>query len=469
MWKDKDLLRSFKASRLAEDIGKTPEMNEFFSLMGRPPAGTPTEFNAGWLGKIPGFNKFTESTYVFTTRQSYWQYSRMWKDLVDHGVPELAAKAAAADKTGQVFPLLNYSRLGQSQSRTALLRALPTSYSFIRQPATLVAEATRGLAKMGAKKPLTPRELLAVKLGVTLAASTVTASALSAAISAKARGEDVQHAILMAINPDPSNGRFLSVVVGNRAIPIGGPYRGLIRAIAPVKVEGVPGVVPFAGIPKYVESRINPAVGTQLEIVKDRARPEAMRSIVKGNAPEQILRSLAYELEGAAPLTLGTGIEGVRQGRDAGLIEERMAGQFLGSSSNIPSKTRELAAKWENDFEAYKAIPGDVNKAKAEAKTTRDIYRKKNPEIEAKLFITGTDRVTSLSTSNAYAAAVKLMKENKLSVEDIKSLDPKDYESATDAARRRYFEDALGVPANKRRAPKKTGRASFDPFNVGGQ
>ena len=188
-----------------------------------------------------------------------------------------------------------------------------------------------------------------------------------------------------------------------------------------------------------------------MDIAADYAKPPAMRSIAKGNAPERILRTLAYEVEGAAPLTLGTGIEGVRQERDAGYIGEQVAGQFLGTSSRIPSKTRELTAKWEDDFEDYNALPTTRYGTKgsdAKKTLTRDAYRKKYPDVEAKLFITGA--VTSLSTDAAKRAAVQLMKDNNLTVKDIKSLDVRDDDSPPQIALRAYFEKAFGEAPAKR-------------------
>ena len=100
--------------------------------------------------------------------------------MVKAGVPEIEAKVAAWRGASEVYPLVNTTLLGQSAKRAAILRALPTSYSFIRQPASLIAEGSRGLGKLALFKKLTPAESTGAKLLVTIAASVLSVSATSA-------------------------------------------------------------------------------------------------------------------------------------------------------------------------------------------------------------------------------------------------------------------------------------------------
>ncbi len=329
----RDMLRSVKIEALADDISHSPqEWAQFASLMGRGLTGTPSEYAAGFLSKIPGFDKFTEATYVTVTRGAFNSWKRNAAQMIKAGVPELEARVAAANLASEVFPLANAARLGQSQARAAVIRAMPTSYSFIRQPVSVVAQASEGFAKLAIRKPLTPQESLAVKTVATLAATTLGVSATSAAISAKAQGksdDEILQAVKDAINPDPHNGRFLSIIIGDKRIPIGGPYRALVRAIMPQEVEGSPVPIPFAGAFDFLKNRITPAIRTQLELIQN--RDYAGTQIVKGNFPENILRGLAYEFEGALPLTAGTVIEAARQGeRFKENVSEQALAQFLG-------------------------------------------------------------------------------------------------------------------------------------------
>ena len=317
---ERDPLRTFRTSALAEDIGAdTPRWTQFFSLMGRAPAGTPDEMAAGWISRIPkvgkAVNQLTEGTFIAVTRQQFNMWKDMTKSLTDDGVPDLVAQVAAAGKVQEVFPLLQGTRLGQSPRRTGVIRALPTSYSFIRQPIALTAQATQGFIKLGTKQTLKPSEKLAVKLMLTFAASTASVSASSAVLSAEAKGRDKSQAAWDSINPSPSNARFLSIIVGDKRIPLGGPYRALIRGIlSPVN---------------YFRNRLNPVLGTSLELAQN--QDFNRQKIMTGSQPEKVMRGIWYAVENALPLTLGAASEDVRTGTP-GEIPEDVATQFLGTS-----------------------------------------------------------------------------------------------------------------------------------------
>jgi len=324
-----DWLRTVKASALAEDVAADPDgWAAYASMMGRSLHGTPAEFSAGFLSKIPGFKSFNEGTYVTVTRGSKAMFDRTWKDLVAQGLSEVDAQVVAANVASEVFPLINTAKLGQSQARAAVLRALPTSYSFIRQPAKMMTDAAKGFVKLGTFQKLSPTEKSSVRLMSTMAASVLAISATSAAISAQAKGKDVLQAMKDAVNPDPMNGKFASIIVGDYRIPLGGPYRSIFRAITPAKVPGVPIPVPFAGVPNYVMNRITPAVKTQLDLIKN--KDYYGNQILKGDFPEQVLRGLAYEFEGSLPLTAGAVVEGLRTGQTPQQMAQEAASQFGG-------------------------------------------------------------------------------------------------------------------------------------------
>ncbi len=323
--------RTVSIDALAEDIAKnTDRWSSFASLAGRSLHGTPQEFAAGFLSKVPGFDKFTEATYATVTRGSFDLWERQSKMLVKAGMSQLEADVAAYKVVSEIFPILNPTRLGQSAARASFLRALPTSYSFIRQPATMMTDATKGFLKLALRKPLTPSEQLSTKLMATMAASVLTISATSAAVSAQKTGKDVQKEIIAAINPDPKNGKFASLVFGDFRVPLGGPYRALFRAIFPNQVKGSPLPIPFAGLVNYAWNRLTPALKTQKDLLinKDYYGNE----IRKGNFVEQILRSLAYEVEGALPLSGAAVVEGIRTGAPPEEILQQAVGQFAGAN-----------------------------------------------------------------------------------------------------------------------------------------
>lgn len=322
-------LRSLTLDGFIEAIAKDPQgWARYAADKGRTLVAPPQEFAAGLLSKIPGFNKFNEATYRAVTMLDKAMYDRTWQSLVKGGLSEDVARTASAIATSQVFPLANAAVLGQSASRARFLRMWPTSYSFIRKPAELMTNAASGLIKMGTKQTMSPTEKLAVRLMITWAATTATLSATSAAIEAQRTGKDVEQAMLDAINPDPKNGKFLTVVINGRRVPLGGPYRALFRAIYPQDVPGVPIPIPFAGIPRFLGNRVTPAIKAQWNLKENKDFDG--NKIMQGDFPEQIIRAIAYEFETALPLTLGTGVAGIRTGQEPGDIAEQMAGQVLG-------------------------------------------------------------------------------------------------------------------------------------------
>ncbi len=327
--KTKDPFVSFKVDELAKEVSQSPDdWAQFFSLLGRAPAGTPQEFAGGFLSKIPGFSKFTESTFVLVTRQAKNLYDTTWKSLVKFGMAEQDAKIAAITTAERVFPHLNPQRLGQSPARQMFLRALPTSYSFIRKPAEMITDAAKGFAKLGTFQVPRAREWMAMKIMVTMAATAAVTAAVSQALDAHKRKGDIEQAIKDAVNPDPMNGKFLSIVAGNYRVPIGGPYRALFRAIYPQKLTGVPFPVPFAGLVNYLSNRINPAVRTQIDLIKN--EDYYGQKIRSGDVPHQILQILAYEIEGVLPLTAGSAMEAARTGMTQQEAITQSVGQFAG-------------------------------------------------------------------------------------------------------------------------------------------
>jgi len=370
--------RVFSASALAEDVRNDPDWARFASLTGRGVHGTPEEYQAGYFGRIPGFNAANEALYTTVTRAQFDAWKRATRSLVSEGFSQTEAEVAAAAIEAEVFPLVNPARLGQSQARAAVLRAIPTSYSFIRQPAVLMYDAARAYGKLAARQTLTPRERLSAKIMTTMAVSALILSATSAAINAAIRNEDVLEAIKDAVNPDPNNGKFLSIIIGDMRIPLGAPYRALFRAIYPQEVKGVPFPVPFAGLGTYLGNRIGPAIRTQIDLIRN--TDYYGNTIRKGSPVEQLLRGLAYEIEGAAPLSIGAAIEGVRTGAKPEETMRQVIGQFAGQNVmqaqtpySVRSEAQDKAAQanfgvsWDDLAESEQYTLRKANPAIAEA------------------------------------------------------------------------------------------------------
>jgi hypothetical protein len=344
--------------------------------------------------------------------KAMWQ--RMTKYLIQDGITPKVSSVAAADATGKIFPSVNMARLGQNRDKNLLLNTLPTSYSFIRQPASMIGKATKGYAKIMSLQKLTPQEKLATKLMTQMAGTILVVAAISAAISAAMAGgddDDILKAMLRAMNPDPMNGDFASIVIGKHKMPLGGPYRGLFRMIFPQKLSGIPVPIPFAGLPAYLRNRITPLVSTQIDIIQN--RDYYGKPILKGDTPGKVLRLIEYESENSIPLTIGSIIEGIRTETTAKETAINAVGQFLGGNVSKVNLIAPLRHEWDKEIIAFQKIPTN-----AKGVQSRDTFRERNPIVEAHLFVVG--QVTTISTGTALNEIVRIAKENKLTVDDIR-------------------------------------------------
>lgn len=416
--REKNILRAFSINALAADVRADPDdWLDFASYMGRGVrAGTPQEFAGGWLRMIPGYSKVNEAMYIAVMRQS----KRLWDDLasslIKDGVAPDMAKAAAADQVSKVYPLIAPAKLGQSQARAALLRSTATSISFIRKPAEMILDAHSAYFKMATFQKLTPKEKLAARLFTMLLTSMAAASVTTSLLSAEKRGRTWHQAVKDVT--DPNSPRFASMVFGDDSIPVGGPYRALIRAAWPREVADSPVPIPFAGLPFYLTSRITPAVKTQLELFKN--SDFFGKKIVYGKFPENIIRFLAYELEGAAPISATEVMRGVRTAAPTGGTAKEAAVQFLGASIR-PGRAADMKYDWRDDLDAYEDIPtSELERVKRGVRVDRLEYRKRNPEVDAKLFITG--EVTALQSNRAAWIAAQLIRDNRLDPESIRGI-----------------------------------------------
>lgn len=339
--------------------------------------GTPEEFAGGLLGMLPKlaekagvapggalargaetvsgkFNQLNEMLYSGLMQRAKAQYDGHIADLMAAGATESEARAAAADIVTKNIPNLNTRRLGMSAAQAEAWRAPFTSISFIRQPAALLAEAGTAFVKMGANQPLTLKERLAAKTVGRMAITATSLAASTAAADALLRGKDPVQAALDSINP--TSGGFMSVYLpGTGArVALGGPFRAIIRAMAPGKVAidgGGSVILPFAGIPNFVANRIQPTVRTVLDEVRN--KDFYGNPIHSGAFPVNVLQGLGYALEGTMPLgataavNTATSLAGMPlpgQQRGQSLMDNitNTVGQFMGVNAQPPSATERL-------------------------------------------------------------------------------------------------------------------------------
>ena len=352
--REKNLLRSFQSDTMAKAIRENPQLYEDWSFWSGIPIGTTEkEFAVGLWRFVPGFTKVNEAMFTLVTRQAVAMYEKNLLWLVKSGITGDAAHLVAADVSTKAIPMWNPARLGLSPARAAAIRSVPTSISFLTRPAALVGEATTGLAKLVTGQALKPQELLALKAVATFYGSTMALSVGSAVTSALLTGKDPWQAAMDAMNP--VSGKFASITIGTRRIPLGGPYRAIIKAIAPRDVDWSSVPVPFANIGFFFKNRLGPALSTAVDEISNRTfHGEKIR---KGKMPEQILRSLAYALEGTLPLTAGEVVSGLRRGIGGKEIVEEAVAQFAGTTlqRDTPFQERDAdAANWARQ----QGIPG---------------------------------------------------------------------------------------------------------------
>jgi hypothetical protein len=153
---------------------------------------------------------------------------------------------------------------------------------------------------------------------------------------------------------NPTSGKHASLVIPRPGaedlfIPMGGPLRGIVKAVAPRETSWSKGIpVPFANLPGFFANRLNPLLAGQWDLFASN-RDFQGGQIRSGDPLHQFLDSLQYELETVTPLTLGTGIAGIRQGKEVGDIVGEMSAQFGGVNVQklTPFQIRDKAViKW---------------------------------------------------------------------------------------------------------------------------
>lgn len=330
------------------------DVADFSFSMNRPFGEIGPEFRQPvGLAHIPGVGgklaSLEQNMFALVERQTFDMWKKQRDDLMAHGMEKNGANHAAAAVTQQVIPSLDPTRRAISPLRAGAERAAFTSVSFATSPALMLKDATVAIAKLGTARTvnpgdawamLSPREQLALKRTLTTAATVGTISAASAAASAESRGLSVKDAILQTF--DPRSRYFAAVQLGGgRAIPIGGPMRGFLKALAPSEFTPDKDGLPMAGLWDYTQGKLNSAP----RIVKDLVQNSDYNGnkIMTGTFGQRVLQSLWYAGENVAPMTAGQTMTDTRQGNlSAGGTLQRVASQLAGTNYSGPSPTEQL-------------------------------------------------------------------------------------------------------------------------------
>ena len=167
--------------------------------------------------------------------------------------------------------------------------------------------------------------------------------------------------------------------------------------------------LPFAGVYNYANSKIHPGTSTGLDLARN--KDYYGKAIRTGGFPVNVLQMLEYAAEGTLPLTAGTAMEGVRRG-ETEQIPSQVASQFAGVNMVPEDQVYKMKVRWQADVKAYNELPTSTIEAKAKRLLTRAQYRARNPQVEAKLFITG--QVSSVSSYPAANEVIRLVGENDI-------------------------------------------------------
>ena len=371
---------------LADDWARNPEKWLDFAFHQNVPVrlGTPEEFRAGFLEKLPAvgaqMHNFNEGMFNLNIRAMKNLWEKDSALLMAHGVSPEAAKAAAADTANKIIPLVDSRKLGISARRAGWEAAIPTSISFIRQPIAFATEAATAYVKMGLRQDLTANERLAAirfaKLQGTVAALSIT----SAVLTAKDRNLSPVEAMQRAV--DPNRGDFMRLWLGpNFSVPMGGPYRALIRGVWPKDVTDANGethTVPFAGLGAYIEGRAGPASSTIEDFNKN--KDFFGRQIVHGNFPQNIITGLAYLGEQTLPIGVTQPVEAQRVGTPFAEGVQQTVSQLAGQNAADVSPYEATETSRRGGFLKMQAAPAasgmsDAQQQAAQGATTLDALR----------------------------------------------------------------------------------------------
>ena len=357
------------ASRMNERIAADPEswLDFAFHMNLNVAKGTPAEFSAGWLEKIPVIGKrligpLNEDMFNLVQLGMKRHFDELSAMMIREGSDPEFAKAAAADTVRKIVPIVDNEKLAFSPSRAKWERGLATSVSFIRQPIAHVAEAATGIAKLGAQAgtvghagqwaSLTANERMAVQTFLTMQGTITGLSVLSAINSADGRNLSPWEAAQRAL--DPSGGDFQRLWLSDSfSIPIGGPYRALARAIAPR--DGLP----FAGVPGYVRSKFTPALGAAEGLVTNSdyyGNPTR-----DGDFPMNVLHGIGFLASQAVPASIGSGIEAARAGVSFAEGARQVVSGFAGQSGNDISPREGIEVARRGGINALLEAPTEDN------------------------------------------------------------------------------------------------------------
>lgn len=250
---------------------------------------------------------------------------------------------------------------------------------------------------------------------------------------------------LWRVENDPRNSDFAKIRVGDKRFDPWGGYQQYVTLIARLSTgEGISAetgqkfeTTPIQTLGRFVQGKGSPAVGFLMDFWTGKTftgeKTEA------GSGKQWARRIAPFTVMSAYEAAVEDGVSGVFM-----VLPPSIVGVGV---SQFEYKIAELFKAWSDDFAPYHAIPTSTAEAQAKGMGTRALYRQQHPDLDAKLFVTGL--VGAPASRKALDMALKLMRDNKLSFEDVRRGDAPKYESVPAMETRVFLQTALGEPLPK--------------------
>ena len=348
----------------------------------------PSEFGGGFLRKVPKIGEslvsFNDKVFIGVLRAQKRIFDEEMIALAKSN-PNMSEKqmVAIAGRTSmQIIPTANTKMAGLSDKQAASLRIPVTSPTFIQRPLQLATEGTEGLFRIiayaggkGFGPAPTARQQRSAAALLRFYSHTAAIASSSAALTVLAQGgseEEAAKAALDTLSPVTKNSdgkwvtnrNFLRVQVGDYSLPLGGPMRSVMQALAPRPVkldENTEIWVPGAGLRSYFENRVSPVFSRASQIKANKDFDGNFIVSPDTGFPQNYLQYVAYGIEGALPLTVGALGEAWRTKKTLNETVSDVAGSFVGATIQ-PLSDQQLIAKYANKNEYAEVTPAQREK-----------------------------------------------------------------------------------------------------------
>lgn len=301
-----------------------------------------------------------------------WKTTRNVLAKINPHLPDDVIDHEAANAISKTVPGMSNVERGVSQARGKIERGIFTSTSFLASPAVVLKDASSAVVKLAMAKRPRGREQVALAHLITMTATISTLSGATALATANERNLSPEEALKRAFNP--ARKEFMSLhLPGGKRIPLGGPFRSFIRAMAPLDADGG---VRTPRLLDWARARIAPLPGAAFDVAAN--RDFVGDKVRDGNDIQQLIDSAYYLVEqGVLPLSVGGLAETLRKGGSLGDAITEALSQASGNPPQPPTPTDRLdmiARAWEgNEGRDFYDSPPLVRKAIEERHP--DLYR----------------------------------------------------------------------------------------------